>query len=56
VANLETKTMGKTRKAKTAKIAKLDKSAGAQLNETQLDQAAGGIIAVLKPGGLVPAV
>jgi hypothetical protein len=58
VAILETIDMGKPQKAKTGqkKIAKLGKASGVELNETQLDQAAGGLIGLLKPGGLVPAV
>ena len=49
--------MGKSKKAKAGnKIAKLGKAPGVELNETQLDQAAGGIIAVLKPVQLIPAV
>lgn len=42
--------MSKPKKAKAGpnKIAKLGKSAGAELNETQLDQASGGLIALLR--------
>jgi hypothetical protein len=44
--------MGKSHKAKaSSKIAKVAKTTGVELNETQLDQAAGGIIVVCrKPG------
>jgi hypothetical protein len=48
--------MGKTQKAMAAKLATTGKTAGAELNDTQLDQAVGGIIAVLKPVALLPAV
>jgi hypothetical protein len=51
--------MGKSQKAKTGqnKIAKPGKTAGVELNETQLDQASGGLIALLSPKpGLLPAV
>jgi hypothetical protein len=45
--------MGKPKKAsvapQSAKVGKVAKSAGAELSETQLDQASGGLIGLLKP-------
>ena len=51
--------MGKSRKAKTPnRTAKAAKTTGVELNETQLDEASGGLIGLLVPAvkPLVPAV
>jgi len=51
--------MAKSKKANAApnKLAKPGKTAAAELTETQLDQASGGLIALLnKPVKLLPAV
>ena len=37
-------------------VGKLGKTAGVELNETQLDQAAGGLIGLLRKDKLLPAV
>jgi hypothetical protein len=47
--------MGKSKTAKTVPN-KVAKTTGVELNETQLDQAAGGLIGLLKKDKLLPAV